>query len=74
MNTISEIILSYAGAYNPSKELKETAEKRLAICMDCEKWVKGVIRDYCSVCGCTTSVKVFSPKGVNACPEKKWLE
>jgi glycosyltransferase involved in cell wall biosynthesis len=74
MNKIQEILVSYATSFNPTPEQKEVAEKRLAICMACDKWVQGTIRDYCSVCGCTTSAKVFSPKGADACPESKWLE
>ena len=74
MNRLTEIILSYANSYNPSKEMKKIAEKRLGFCVECDKWVQGVYRDYCSVCGCNTSAKVFSPKGADACPENKWLE
>jgi hypothetical protein len=72
MNKIKEIIISYATALNPTDEQKEVAEKRLEICMGCEFWVQSTIRDYCNPCGCTTSAKVFSPVGVEACPEKKW--
>lgn len=72
MNKVKEIILSYANKINPTEEQKEIAEKRLEICTTCEFWVQGAVRDYCSKCGCTTSAKVFSPVGANACPEKKW--
>jgi len=72
MNQLKEIILSYAIKMNPTEEQKEVAEKRLAICMDCEHWVQSAIRDYCGKCGCTTSAKVFTPVGVNACPMRKW--
>lgn len=74
MNKIKEIILSYATYLNPSEEQKIIAEKRLAICFDCEHWVQSEIRDYCNICGCITGVKVFSPKGAKACPESKWIE
>lgn len=74
MNQLKEIFLSYVTMANPNEEQKEVAEKRLAICMDCEFWVQSAIRDYCGKCGCTTSAKVFSPKGANACPEGKWQE
>ena len=73
MNKVKEIILSYAAAFNPTEEQKEVAEERLLVCVDCEHWVQGSIRDYCDACGCTTSKKVFSPKGAAACPEGKWL-
>jgi hypothetical protein len=72
MNKVKEILLSYAAKINPTEEQKEIAEKRLEICAVCEHWVQGAVRDYCGKCGCTTSAKVFSPVGVNACPEKKW--
>ena len=72
MNKLKEIVISYATAMNPTEEQKEVAEKRLAICMDCEHWVQSTIRDYCGKCGCTTSAKVFSPVGADACPMQKW--
>lgn len=72
MNKLKEIILAYAAKINPTEEQKEIAEKRLEICMGCEFWVNTPIRDYCSKCGCNTSAKVFSPRGADACPEKKW--
>lgn len=72
MNKIKEIILSYATAINPTEEQKLLAEKRLEVCTNCEYWVQGALRDYCSKCGCTTSAKVFSPNGAEACPEGKW--
>jgi hypothetical protein len=74
MNKVQEILQSYLTSFNPTEEQKETAEKRLAICAACEFWVQGSVRDCCSKCNCTTSAKVFSPKGADACPEKKWLE
>jgi hypothetical protein len=72
MNKLKEIVLSYAAKINPTEEQKEVAEKRLEICMGCDFWVQSPVRDYCAKCGCTTSAKVFSPKGASACPEKKW--
>lgn len=72
MNKVKEIILSYAAAFNPTEEQKEVAEERLLVCVDCEHWVQGSIRDYCGACGCTTSKKIFSPKGAEACPKGKW--
>lgn len=72
MNKIKEILISYATKFNPTDEQKEVAEKRLEVCMGCEHWVQSTIRDYCGKCGCTTSAKVFSPKGAGACPMGKW--
>ena len=72
MNKLKEIIMSYAISFNPTQEQKEIAEKRLEICASCEFWVQSPIRDYCDKCGCTTSAKVFSPVGAEACPMSKW--
>jgi hypothetical protein len=72
MNQIKEILLSYMTSFNPTQEQKEVAEKRLEVCASCDFWVQSPLRDYCSKCGCNTSAKVFSPKGADACPEKKW--
>ena len=58
MNKVKEILLSYMTAMNTTEEQKEVAEKRLEICNTCEFWVSGAVRDYCSVCGCTTSESV----------------
>lgn len=70
MNQLKEILLSYATAINPTEAQKETAEKRLAVCMDCEHWDNSVIAR-CKLCGCATKGKVFSPVE-NPCPEKRW--
>jgi hypothetical protein len=74
MNKIQEILASYLTKYTATDEQKELAVKRLEVCNGCEFWVQSPIRDYCKKCGCTTSAKVFSPKGADACPEKKWIE
>lgn len=73
MNKIKEILQSYANAINPTEEQKEIAEKRLEVCTKCENWVQNPVMDYCGLCGCLTSAKVFSPVGAEACPAKKWL-
>lgn len=72
MNKLKEILISYAKKHNPTEDEKDAAEKRLEVCMNCDKWVQSIIRDYCSLCGCNTSAKVFSPVGAEACPLKKW--
>lgn len=74
MNKIKEIILSYAAAINPTEEQKEVAEKRLAICMDCEEWASDALIPHCKVCGCATKGKVFTPVGSGGCPKGKWTE
>lgn len=73
MNKIKEIVLSYAAMVNPTDEQKEIAEVRLATCMQCEQWKENVVGiDYCGMCGCATRAKIFTPKGLEACPLKKW--
>lgn len=72
MNKVKEILLSYIAKANPTEEQKEVAEKRLEICAGCEHWVQSAVRDYCGICKCTTSAKVFSPVGADACPKKMW--
>lgn len=74
MNKIQEILTSYMTKYSATEEQKELAAKRLEVCVGCEFWRQSAIRDFCSKCGCTTSAKVFSPKGPDACPEKRWIE
>lgn len=73
MNKVTEIIMSYATAMNPTDEQKINAEIRLKTCMSCEFWTENAIGiQYCKRCGCATKVKVFSPVGQQACPENKW--
>jgi hypothetical protein len=73
IDKIKEIVASYATMVNPTEEQKRVAEQRLQFCMTCEFWAKnpaGIY--YCKKCGCATKAKVFSPKGLEACPLKKW--
>jgi hypothetical protein len=73
MNKIKEIIVAWSTAINPTEEQKEIAEIRLKTCMNCEFWAENAIGiEYCSKCGCATKGKVFSPKGLEACPMGKW--
>lgn len=73
MNKIKEIVLSYAAMVNPTEEQKAMAEIRLATCMECEQWKENALGiEYCGMCGCATKGKIFTPKGLEACPLKKW--
>lgn len=72
ISKIKEIIQSYAIAMNPTEEQKYVAEVRLQMCMNCEFWKSSPI-EHCSVCGCATKGKVFSPVGSKACPKEKWI-
>lgn len=70
---IKEIVESYATMVNPTEEQKEVAEERLKVCMGCEFWAENALGiQYCKKCGCATKAKIFSPKGLQACPENKW--
>lgn len=72
MNKISEIFKSWVIAANPSKEQKELAAKRHAICLDCEFIKNSFLFDSkCGKCGCPISKKIFSPEQ-GACPMGKW--
>lgn len=72
LEKVREIVVAYATMMNPTEEQKILAEKRLKICMSCDKWVQSPIRDYCALCGCTTKAKVFTDKGSGACPKGIW--
>lgn len=73
LKKIPEIVQSYAAMVNPTEEQKKVAEIRLRTCMMCEFWAENALGiQYCKVCGCATKSKVFSPKGLQACPHNKW--
>ena len=70
---IKEIVQSYAIAMNPTEEQRQIAEIRLITCMNCEHWAENAVGvEYCKLCGCATKGKIFTPRGLEACPEKKW--
>ena len=71
MNKIQEIVQAWATAINPSDEQRDVAEQRLQTCMSCEFWSNSLVAT-CTKCGCATKAKVFSPRGIQACPEGKW--
>lgn len=75
MNKISEIFKAWVAAANPTAEQAEIAEKRLAICNECEfsRYNKALDFHYCGECGCPLNKKIFSPApGKEACPKAKW--
>lgn len=73
MTKIQEIIIAYARMVNPTEEQKKDAEIRLQTCMGCEMWKENPVGiAYCASCGCATKAKIFSPKGLQACPLNKW--
>jgi hypothetical protein len=73
ISKLKEIVESYARMVNPTEEQKTIAEERLKICMSCEFWKRSPAGiHFCGKCGCATKAKVFSPRGLQACPENKW--
>ena len=73
--SISEIVVAWHRAANPTPEQKEIAEYRASICEGCEyKKFKHLTKSYiCGACGCPISKKIYSPrKGQKACPKEKW--
>ena len=74
MNKIQEIVQSYARMVNPTEEQKRLAEIRLLSCMTCDQFAENQLGiKYCKKCGCATKAKVFSPRGMQACPLDKWI-
>ena len=71
---ISEIMVAWARAANPTEEQLEKAEQRAKICDGCEfrTWATVMHTWKCSACGCPLNKKIFSPKGPAACPKEKW--
>lgn len=72
-----EIFDAWLIARNPTPEQKQLAEKRYAICSDCE-FRKPLIKnnkwsEICKECGCPLNKKIFT-RIYNACPLKKWEE
>lgn len=75
MLKLVEIAKAWIISTNPSDEQKEIAEKRIAICNECEfsRYNKVLDFHYCGECGCTLKKKIFSPSpGKIACPKAKW--
>jgi hypothetical protein len=76
LKKISEIAIAWITAANPTPRQKELAEKRYEKCKGCEYFNKRrpVTGDeYCTVCSCPISKKIFS-KNFDACPKHYWLE
>lgn len=72
---ITEIVVAWHRAANPTPEQKEIAEYRASVCDGCEfKEFKTLVRSHvCGACGCPISKKVYSPEpGPSACPKGKW--
>ena len=75
MLKLVEIAKAWIAAANPTEEQKEIAEKRIAICNDCEfsRYNKALDFHYCGGCGCPLSKKIFTQQPLDeACPKQKW--
>lgn len=73
MHNVKAILQAYSAAIAPSEAQKETAEKRLSVCITCENFKRGIV-DYCELCTCPIRGLVFIPKGLQGCKENKWPE
>jgi hypothetical protein len=73
MNKFLEITKSWIEAANPSPEAQEKAEKRIAVCNDCDSRKHNDIADFffCGECSCPLKGKVYSPIE-KSCPLNKW--
>lgn len=63
-------------AANPTEEQKNLSIKRYSICLRCDFYKKSrpITHDeYCAVCLCPISKKIFSDN-FSECPKGKWLD
>lgn len=73
MQKAKEIAQAFAAKINPTEEQKMIATLRITTCMSCSEWRANMIGiNYCNLCGCVTSAKVYSDQGASACPLNKW--
>lgn len=69
---LKQIATAWAISFNPSEEQKLLAEKRLEVCMPCDRRMQTLIKvPTCNACGCPISKKVYTDE-FNPCPEGKW--
>lgn len=70
-----EIGRAWIIAANPTDVQMELSQKRYSICIECEYYKKSrpITHDeYCGICLCPISKKIFSDN-FNECPKEKWL-
>ena len=71
---LKKIATAWAISFSPSEEQKVLAEKRLEVCLPCNRRVRTVLNiATCSACGCPLSKKVYTDE-YNPCPLGKWEE
>ena len=68
MIDLSGIIIGWKNFLVKDAEIEEIAEKRMEICLKCDKLRRDNNR--CSVCGCYMVAKTRNPK--STCPLNKW--
>lgn len=72
---IKIITKAWIKASNHSQLEEEVAQIRLKACLVCifakTSWVPFSI-NYCSLCGCPLSRKIYSPAGKDECSENNW--
>jgi hypothetical protein len=68
---VKEIVTAWAISFNPTKEQARLALQRASICKTCPHLKSKLTVDFCGVCGCPVSKKIFTDR-INPCPKKKW--
>ena len=72
MNKIKEIVLAYSKKLQQRPEDVERANLRYEKCVECSSRIHLFRLELCKDCGCPLEGKIFSPKGKEECPQKKW--
>lgn len=76
MNKLTEIISSWAKAYQRNEDDVVKAEQRYLTCSTCEfrKTHDVTGHEFCSACGCPLKGKIFTPLSPEEgnCPKNKW--
>lgn len=76
---LAEILQAWATMIRPSPEQQALAESRAKICHNCEhlQYIHVAperFQHMCWLCRCPITAKVYTPKGIEGCPLKKWKE
>lgn len=73
MFSIKEVVIAYANKVQAAPAKVKRAELRYEICSTCEyKKNNKFGSEQCFKCKCLLQGKIFTNKGPEACPEKKW--
>lgn len=71
LKKFKEIIFAWIAAADPTEKEKELALYRRTVCSDCEYRKRKLFAQYCSLCWCPLSKKVYS-KTKDSCQKNKW--